>query len=137
MIYFCSSAPVIANGPATVASGTTSSVNPSSSSAGDEGTRPSSGGNNNLGSNLPSNSSNKGNTITYGSGPMPSPSICSGYKPASSSVLCFSSPDQVLVPSNDLRFPGSAGAIRREVGNQISPGESYAANLADNKSIAG
>ncbi|KAI9079107.1 hypothetical protein K1719_038946 [Acacia pycnantha] len=53
------SAPVIANGPTIVASGTTSSVNPSSSSGGSEGTGASLGGKNSLGSNLPSDTSNK------------------------------------------------------------------------------
>ncbi|KAF7833210.1 GBF-interacting protein 1-like [Senna tora] len=97
------SAPVVANGPAPVASGTTSSVNPSSSSAGSEGTGPSSGSNTNLASTLPPSSSNK---------------------------------DQVLVPSNDIRFPGDVGGIRREVGNQHPPGEFYATNLADTKTAA-
>ncbi|XP_054797714.1 GBF-interacting protein 1 [Prosopis cineraria] len=57
--YEANSAPVIANGPTIVASGTTSSVNPSSSSCGSEGTSSSFGGKSSLGSNLPSDASNK------------------------------------------------------------------------------
>lgn len=137
MIYLCSSASVIANGPTTVASGTTIGVNPSSSTVGGEGSCPSSVGNNNLGSALPSNSSNKGTTIAFGGGSMPFFSNCYGSIYASSSVLCFSSSDQVLVPSNDLQFPGAVGAIRREVGSQRPPSEFSATNLTDIKSTAG
>lgn len=65
--YFCSSAAAIANGPTNVASGTTSSVNPSSSSGRSVGTHASFGGKNGLGNSLPPDTSNKGTTIAFGS----------------------------------------------------------------------
>ncbi|KAJ7960226.1 GBF-interacting protein 1-like isoform X2 [Quillaja saponaria] len=51
-------------------------------------------------------------------------------------VVCFSSSDPVLVPSNDLRFTGMVGTIKREVGSQRPPGELNPINPAENKSTA-
>lgn len=98
---------------------------------------PSSGANNSLGSAFPSDSSNKSATVAPGSGSMPSSSNCSGSGPATSSAVYFSSSDPILVPSNDFWFPGSVGAIRREVGSQRPPLELNAVNFAENKLTAG
>ncbi|XP_028780768.1 actin cytoskeleton-regulatory complex protein pan1 [Neltuma alba] len=57
------SVPVTANGPTIVASGNTGSVNHSSSSGRSEGTGVSFGGKNSLGSNLPSDTLNKGQVL--------------------------------------------------------------------------
>lgn len=131
---FFSSVPINANGPTSVTSGTTSGTSPSPSSAG-TGDRlgPSSCDINNLNSALPSDSSNKVATVASGSGSM----LSSSNHPASSSAAHFSSSDPVLVPSDDLWFPGAVGAIRREVGNLHPPGELSAVNSAENKLTAG
>ncbi|KAJ1431779.1 UBA-like superfamily [Sesbania bispinosa] len=132
-----SSAPIIANGPTSVASGTTSGVSPSPSSArSGDNMGPSSGDNNNLSSALPSESSNKVATVASGSGSTPSSSNYSGSGPASSSAVYFSSSDPVLVPSDDSWFPGAVGAIKREVGSPHPLGESNAVNSAENKLTA-
>lgn len=44
--------------------------------------------------------------------------------PPSSSAVCFSSSDPVLVPSNDSRLSGTVGTIKREVGNHRAVVES-------------
>ncbi|KAJ9176759.1 hypothetical protein P3X46_012039 [Hevea brasiliensis] len=57
--------------------------------------------------------------------------------PASSSTVCFSSSDPVLVPSNDSRLPSTVGTIKREVGsnrtvvesNAVSPAEKSASEI--------
>ncbi|XP_020236785.1 GBF-interacting protein 1-like isoform X1 [Cajanus cajan] len=129
-----SSVPINANGPTSITSGTTSGASPSPSSAGAaDRLGPSSGDINNLNSALPSDSSNKVTTVASGSGSMLSSSNHPGSGPASSSSAYFSSSDPVLVPSEDLWFPGAAGAIRREVGNLHPPGELSAVNSAENK----
>lgn len=135
---FFSSAPVIANGPTNLASGTISGVSPSPSSA-RNGDRmgPFSGDNNNVDSASPSDNSNKVATVASGSGSMVSSGNHSGSGPASSSAVYFSSSDPVVVPSNDSWFPGAVGAIRREVGSQHSHGELNAVNSAENKLTAG
>jgi hypothetical protein len=46
--------------------------------------------------------------------------------PASSSTVCFSLSDPVLIPSNELHPPGTVGAIKREVGIHRTVGESNA-----------
>lgn len=97
----------------------------------------SSGDINNLSSASPSDSSSKVAAVASGSGSIPSSSIHPGSGPASSSAAYFSSSDPVLVPSDDLWFPGAVGAIKREVGNLHPPGESSAANSAKNKFTAG
>ncbi|KAF1890041.1 hypothetical protein Lal_00025373 [Lupinus albus] len=123
-----------ANGPTSVASGTIDGVSHSSSFSG-SGNRmgPSSGVDNNLGSALLSDCANKSATVASGSGSRPSSSNHPGSGPASSSAVNFSSSDPILVPSNDLRNPGSVGAIRREVGNQHPPLELNAVKSAENK----
>ncbi|XP_045817269.1 GBF-interacting protein 1-like isoform X1 [Trifolium pratense] len=124
-----SSVPAIANGPTTVASGTTN-VNSSSSSTGNrDRISPSDNA-------FPSDSSNKGAKVVFGSESVSSTSDGLGSRPASSSAVCFSSSDPVLVPSNDSRFAGAVGAIKREVGSQRPPGELNAANTSENKSAA-
>ncbi|RZB69748.1 GBF-interacting protein 1 isoform C [Glycine soja] len=71
-------------------------------------------------------------SVASGSGSM----LSSSNHPASSSAAHFSSSDPVLVPSDDLWFPGAVGAIRREVGNLHPPGELSAVNSAENKLTA-
>ncbi|KAK7300993.1 hypothetical protein RJT34_11847 [Clitoria ternatea] len=129
-----SSAAINANGPANVASGTTSGVSPSPSSAGSgDRTGPSSGDINNLNNALPSDSSNKVGPVASGSTSVLPSSNYPRSGPASSSAAYFSSSDPVLVPSDDLWFPGAVGAIRREVGNLHPLGESNAVNSTENK----
>lgn len=133
-----SSVPINANGPTSVISGTISGSSPSPSSA-ETGDRlgPSSGDINNLNSTSPSDSSGKVAGVASGSGSIPSSSIHPGSGPASSSAAYFSSSDPVLVPSDDLWFPGAAGAIKREMGNQHPLVESSVVNSAKNKLTAG
>ncbi|XP_021632548.1 GBF-interacting protein 1-like isoform X3 [Manihot esculenta] len=58
--------------------------------------------------------------------------------PPSSSAVCFSSSDPVLVPSNDSRLSGTVGTIKREVGNHravvesntVIPAEKSASEIA-------
>ncbi|XP_062152206.1 GBF-interacting protein 1-like isoform X2 [Alnus glutinosa] len=120
-----SSEPVVSNGP---------TVGPEESSA--------SVAINNLGTAPPPACANKDSVITFGTGdshtqPSPSSSNCSvSTSLSSSSAVCFSSLDPVLVPSNDSRLPCSVGAIKREVGSNRSPGEPNAVVLAENKSAA-
>ncbi|BAT81567.1 hypothetical protein LR48_Vigan306s001700 [Vigna angularis] len=132
-----SSVTINANGPTSVISGTISGSSPSPSSTG-TGDRlgPSSGDINNLNSTSPSDSSGKVAGVASGSGSIPSSSIHPGSGPASSSAAYFSSSDPVLVPSDDLWFPGAAGAIKREMGNQHPPVESSVVNSAKNKLTA-
>lgn len=130
-----SSVPINANGPTSVISGTISGSSPSPSSAG-TGDRlgPSSGDINNLNSASPADSSKV--AAASGSVSIPSSSIHPGSGPSSSSAAYFSSSDPVLVPSDDLWFPGAVGAIKREVGNLHPPGQSSAVNSAKNKITA-
>lgn len=120
-----SSAPVIANGP---------SVGP------EEGL--SSVPVNDLGTVLPPANADKNPVSTFGTGdlhgqPSPSSSNCSvSTTPSSSSAICFSSLDPVLVPSSDSRLPGPVGAIKREIGSNRPPGEPNAAIHAENKLAA-
>ena len=115
-----SSAPIIVNGPTNLASGTISGVSPSPSSAENGDIMVQSSGNNNVDSASPSDKSNQVATVA------------SEIRPTSSSAVHFSS-DPVLVPSDNSRFPGAVGIIRREVGGQHSLGESNAVYLAKNK----
>ncbi|KAG6724756.1 hypothetical protein I3842_03G272200 [Carya illinoinensis] len=117
-----SSAPVIANGPSGGTEEGLSSVPIT-----------------NLGTALPPAYANKNSTITFATRdshgqPSPSSSNCSvSTTPSSSSAICFSSLDPVLVPSNDSRLPGAAGAIKREVGSNRPPGEPNEIIHAENK----
>ncbi|CAI8583618.1 unnamed protein product [Vicia faba] len=62
--------------------------------------------------------------------------VASETGPASSTIVHFYSSDPVLVPSDNSWLPGVVGAIRREVENQHSHGESNAVNSAKNKLTA-
>ncbi|KAK7275944.1 hypothetical protein RIF29_17071 [Crotalaria pallida] len=125
-----------ANGPTSASSGRGGvSPSPSRSGSGDR-MGPSSGANNNLGSALLSDSSKKSVTVASGSGSLPFSNNSSGSAPASSSAVSFSSLDPILVPSNDSRFPGSVGAIRREVGSKRPPVEPNAVKYAESKLTA-
>ncbi|KAJ8899298.1 hypothetical protein K2173_018272 [Erythroxylum novogranatense] len=44
--------------------------------------------------------------------------------PASSSTVCFSPSDPVIVPTNDLRLPAAVGAIKCDVRSHLTIGES-------------
>jgi hypothetical protein len=90
---------------------------------------PSDGGN-----DFPSDSSDKGVKVAFGSESVSSTNDGLGSRPALSSAVCFSSSDPVLVPSNDARFAGAVGAIKREVGSQRPPGELNVANTSENNS---
>ena len=57
--------------------------------------------------------------------------------PTSTSTVCFSPSDPVLVPSNDSRVPGAVGTIKREVGGHRPSGELNASIQAEGKSTAG
>ncbi|CAI8597899.1 unnamed protein product [Vicia faba] len=132
-----STVPAIANGPTTVSSGTTN-VNSSPSSTGNvDRISPLDGGNITVVKDFPSDSLDKDAKVVIGSESGPSISDGLGTRPASSSAVCFSSSDPVLVPSNDSRFPGAVGAIKREVGGQRPPAEFNVANTSsENKSSA-
>ncbi|XP_019455665.1 PREDICTED: GBF-interacting protein 1-like isoform X1 [Lupinus angustifolius] len=133
-----SAASSAANDPASVASGTISGVSPSPSFSGSGNrTSPSSGANNNLGSALLSDCSNKSATVASRSGFRPSSSDHPGPAPASSSAVNFSSSDPTLVPSNDLRHPSSVGAVRCEEGNPCPPVELTAASETGSSSVQG
>lgn len=109
-------------------------MNSSPSSTGNvDRSSPSDGGNIIVSKDFPSDSSDKGAKVVIGSESVPSISDGLGTRPASSSAVCFSSSDPVLVPSNDSRFPGAVGAIKREVGGQRPPAELNVANTSENK----
>ncbi|KAI5411905.1 hypothetical protein KIW84_056828 [Lathyrus oleraceus] len=129
-----STVPAIANGPTTVSSGITNSA--PSSTVNVDRISPSDGGNVTVGKDFPSDSSDKGAKVVAERESMPSISDGLGTRPSSSSAVCFSSSDPVLVPSNDSRFPGAVGAIKREVGGQRPPTELNVANTSENKSSA-
>lgn len=66
--------------------------------------------------------------------PKPSSSNSSGLVTlVSSSAVCFSSSDPVLVPSNDTRLPGAVGTIKWEVGGHRTSIESHAVTVTENK----
>ncbi|KAK6259611.1 hypothetical protein SCA6_014085 [Theobroma cacao] len=112
--------PVMANGPTGVVAEISSSRSRNAAKQPEEN---SSVGNNELGTApSPVDAINKP-TIAFGSGdisgqPTASSSDCSTLTiPVSSSAICFSSSDPVLVPSCDSRLPGTLGTIKREVGS--------------------
>ncbi|KAL5798148.1 hypothetical protein ACOSQ2_002968 [Xanthoceras sorbifolium] len=120
-----SSSAVMANGPSVVA-GSTSAVHASNVPAGTGVNQPevssSTTGTNTLGSEPSPVEAVKSPSIAFGTGPtrgQPAPS----FSLSSSSAVCFSSSDPVLVPSNDLRNPGAVGTIKREVGSHRIPSE--------------
>ena len=118
----CSSTTVIANGPEVISSSV--SIN-------------------NLGNAPPPDEANKNSVITFGTGDshrqptLSSSNFSALTTSSSSSAVCFSPLDPVLVPSNDSRLPGAVGAIKREVGSNRPPGEPNAVVLAENKLSAG
>lgn len=128
----------MAKGPCLVASEGTSVLHSSDLPAGTGINQPevfsSAAGINKLGRSPSPVDSNKTSTIAFGSGStqgQPAP-ISS---PLSSSTVCFSSSDPVLVPSNDIQLPGAVGAIKREVGSHRTSNEPNTA--AENKLSAG
>lgn len=117
-----SSVSVVSNGPATIASGSTSDAHASNISAaiGSELGLPSVG-TDSLSTTLHTVDVNENPTIASAvedsyEQPAQSSSNFSGLPmPTSTSTVCFSPSDPVLMPSNDLRVPGAVGTIKREV----------------------
>ncbi|KAL4598728.1 hypothetical protein ACB092_11G078200 [Castanea dentata] len=97
---------------------------------------------NNLENAPPPDDANKNTVITFGTGDshrqptLSSSNFSASTTSSSSSAVCFSPLDPVLVPSNDSRLPGAVGAIKREVGSNRPPGEPNAIVLAENKLAA-
>lgn len=120
---------VMANGPSDVASGSTSVVNSYDFPAGSGLNQPEANamtvGISKSGSVPSTIDANKNPTIAFGAGPIQGRPAASS-RTSSSSTVCFSSSDPVLVPSNDSRLPGAVGAIKREVGSHRTPSESTA-----------
>ncbi|XP_015900745.3 uncharacterized protein LOC107433879 isoform X2 [Ziziphus jujuba] len=112
------SAPVIANGPTNIASGSTSTVHASNilAGSGDPEISLSYAGKDISSSKLNPGYANK-NPIAVGtedSWEQPAPT------PTSSLAVCFSSSDPVLEPSNDSQVPAALG-LEREVGSHCLP----------------
>ncbi|KAL2327170.1 hypothetical protein Fmac_020597 [Flemingia macrophylla] len=130
-----SSLPVMANGPTSVAPGTTSGIHIFASSTGNvDRTSQSSGGNNSLGSAFHSDSSlDKDAKISLGSESVSSTSDYLGSRPASSLTVSCASSDPPLVPYNDSCLLGAVGAIRCEVGSQRPPEKLNVVNTSDRK----
>ncbi|KAJ4824702.1 hypothetical protein Tsubulata_040806 [Turnera subulata] len=139
-----SSTAVIANGPASVASGTTGAASILTAGSGisqhDVPLSPTSV--NKPGAAASPINGNKSSTIASGYGDACSESVPASSNsslsvtPASSSTACFSSSDPVLTPSNDSRLPGMVGTIKREVGSQRTVNESNA-DVPPEKSASG
>nr|XP_023891926.1 GBF-interacting protein 1-like isoform X2 [Quercus suber]POE61410.1 gbf-interacting protein 1 [Quercus suber] len=97
---------------------------------------------NNLGNAPPPVDASKNSVITFGTGDshrqptLSSSNFSASTTSSSSSAVCFSPLDPVLVPSNDSRLPGAVGAIKREVGSNRPPGEPNAVVHAENKLAA-
>ncbi|XWS36679.1 hypothetical protein CRYUN_Cryun20dG0106000 [Craigia yunnanensis] len=78
-------------------------------------------------------------TIAFGTGdisgqPAASSSDCStSTTSGSSSAICFSSSDPVLVPTSDSRLPGTLGTIKREVGSNRASTEPDTVIPTENK----
>lgn len=140
ILSFFSSAPVIANGPSNIASGSTSLVHDSNVLAGSGPELSLSTVGNDISSNTLHHVDTKRNpVIAVGTEDLceqparSSSNLSLTSTPASSSAVCFSSSDPVLEPCNDSRVPGAVGAIKREVGSHRPPGESNASNFLKNK----
>ncbi|XP_057955419.1 GBF-interacting protein 1-like isoform X2 [Malania oleifera] len=143
-----SSVAVMANGPVDVTCESTDAVHASHSSARSAGKQPdvtSAVDVSKLGGAPPPPphmDSNKNTSIGFGSGEtheqptVSSSNSSASLTPASSSAVCFSSSDPVLVPSHDTRFPGAVGAIKREVGSQRAPVEPNAIAPSESKLAA-
>ncbi|KAJ0111342.1 hypothetical protein Patl1_01803 [Pistacia atlantica] len=136
MTAAASSVSAMANGPSVVASGGTNVLHsdlPAGTGVNQPEVSSSAAGINKLGSAPSPVHSNKTPTIAFGTGStqgQPAPISSS----LTSSTVCFSSSDPVLVPSNDSWLPGAVGAIKREVGSHRTSNEPNTA--AENKSSA-
>ncbi|KAL9384619.1 hypothetical protein Peur_021629 [Populus x canadensis] len=125
---------VVANGPTGVVSGNSSATHASNLPTGSDQHEVASSpiGVNNVGKEVPCIDVDNTPTIAFGTGDtckesVPSSSNSSmSVTPASSSAVCFSLSDPVLIPSNELHPPGTVGAIKREVGIHRTAGESNA-----------
>ncbi|XP_011008079.1 PREDICTED: flocculation protein FLO11 [Populus euphratica] len=125
---------VVANGPTGVVSGNSSAIHASNLPTGSNQHEVASSpvGVNNVGKAASHIDVDKTPTIAFGTGDtckesVPSSSNSSmSVAPASSSTVCFSLSDPVLIPSNELHPPGTVGAIKREVGIHQTAGESNA-----------
>ncbi|KAI9382737.1 hypothetical protein POPTR_014G169900v4 [Populus trichocarpa] len=125
---------VVANGPTGVVSGNSSATHASNLPTGSDQheVAPSPIGVNNVGKEVSRIDVDNTPTIAFGTGDtckesVPSSSNSSmSVTPASSSTVCFSLSDPVLIPSNELHPPGTVGAIKREVGIHRTVGESNA-----------
>ncbi|KAG6748794.1 hypothetical protein POTOM_048728 [Populus tomentosa] len=125
---------VVANGPTGVVSGNSSATHasnlPTGSNQHEVALSPT--GVNNVGKAVSHIDVDKTPTIAFGTGDackesVPSSSNSSmSVAPASSSPVCFSLSDPVLIPSNESHPPGTVGAIKREMGIYRNAGESNA-----------
>nr|XP_011467310.1 PREDICTED: endochitinase A isoform X3 [Fragaria vesca subsp. vesca] len=138
-----SSVPAIVGGPTNVASGTTTVVPASQSSAGTSGEISFSLVGDNSGSSASPVDAKKVPGSAFGNEDLheqaaPSSSSSSVLpNPVSTLGACFSSSDPVLVPSNDSRLPGSVGTIKREVATHNPPAASeVSSSLAQGKTTS-
>ncbi|KAI5414040.1 hypothetical protein KIW84_058252 [Lathyrus oleraceus] len=92
--------------------GTTNVYSSPSSTGNVDKISPSDGYNNIVDNGFHSDRSDKGAKVVIGSESVSSTSDGLGYRPTSSSTVCFSYLDPILVPSNDSSFHGVVGAIR-------------------------
>ncbi|KAH9793804.1 Flocculation protein [Citrus sinensis] len=129
-----SSITIMANGPSGEASGSTNVVNaydmPGGSGLNQPEASASTVGISKLGSVPSTVDANKNPAIAYGAEPIQGQPAGSSST-SSSSTVCFSSSDPVLVPSNDSRLPGAVGAIKREVGSHRTPSEPTASEIGN------
>ncbi|PON87984.1 GBF-interacting protein [Trema orientale] len=139
-----SSASVISNGTTNIAPGSTTvgHVNNISVGTGPELGLTSVGTNNFSTTLLPVDENKKLTSSSTNEDPYEKPlqssSECSVVPmTASTSTVCFSSSDPVLVLPNDSRLPGAVSTIKREVGGHCPSGEPNAVIQVENKLIAG
>ncbi|XVE72582.1 hypothetical protein DITRI_Ditri11bG0049800 [Diplodiscus trichospermus] len=132
-----SSVPAMANGPTDVVAETSSA--PPRNSANQPQENPSVGNNEFESAPSPVDAINKP-TTAFGSGdmsgqPAASSTDCSmlSAPPASSSAICFSSSDSVLVASSDSRLLGTLGTIKSEVGSNWASTEPNAVFPTEHK----
>ncbi|KAJ6343245.1 hypothetical protein OIU76_005059 [Salix suchowensis] len=125
---------VVANGPTGVVSGSSSANNASNLPTGSDQHEVTLSpiGVNKGGKAVPHIDIDKPLAIEFGTGDtckesVPNSSNSSiSVAPASSSAVCFSLSDPVLIPFNESHPPGTVGAIKREVGIHRTAGESSA-----------
>lgn len=106
--------------------GTTNVYSSPSSTGNMDKISPSDGCNNIVDNGFHSDHSDKGAKVVVGSDSVSSTSDDLGYRPASSSTVCFSSLDPILVPSNDSSFHGVVGAIRGNFNSYIDKQGNFA-----------